>query len=119
MRCHISEAAAALVSIFLVLMQTSAYAAEASVTAEVHEHRILLSPAQRRIYHNCLTQDWTAEWCRAHSWGILSTYNRTYAECVAAQHRGYFVLNGRPRFVNMEGYCWGKAHRYSDLLPLK
>jgi hypothetical protein len=117
MRGHISPTAAALVSISLVLMQTSTYAAE--VTAEVHQPRILLTPGQRRVYHACLTQDWTAEWCRSHTWGIFSTYDRTYAECVAAQHHGKFVVNGRPRFVNMEGYCWGKAHRFSGVLPLK
>jgi hypothetical protein len=119
MRNHTSPTTAALVSIFLVLIQTSTYAAEALATVEVHQHRILLTPEQRRVYHDCLTQDWTAEWCRGHSWGIFSTYDRTYAECVAAQHHGWFVVNGRPRFVNMEGYCWGKAHRFSGMLPLK
>jgi hypothetical protein len=101
MRDHASLTTAALVSIFLVLIQASAYA-----------QGILLTPSQRSVYHACLTQDWIAEFCRAHTWGILSTYDRTYAGCVAAQHHGEFVLNGRPRGVNMEGYCWAKAHSY-------
>jgi hypothetical protein len=103
MRDHASSTTAALVSIFLVLIQVSAYA----------QPRILLSPSQRRVYHACLTQDWIAEFCRANAWGIFSTYDRTYAGCVAAQHHGEFVVNGRPRLVNMEGYCWDKAHRFA------
>lgn len=102
MRDHASSTTAALVSIFLVLMQASAYA----------QARILLTPSERRVYHNCLTQDWIAEFCRANAWGIFSTFNRTYVACVAAQHHGRFVLNGRPRFVNMEGYCSAKARRF-------
>jgi hypothetical protein len=113
MRGHVSPTAAALVSISLVLIQTSTYAAEVGAPTEVYQPRILLTPRQTTVYHDCLTQDWIAEWCRVHSWGIFSTYDRTYAECVAAQHHGRFVVNGRPRFVNMEGYCWGKAHRFA------
>lgn len=74
--------------------------------------RILLTPHQTRIYHNCLTEDWIADYCRGHSWGIFSTYDRTYAECVAAEHYGRFVVNGRPPSVNMEAYCWHKAHGF-------
>lgn len=106
MRDHASSAIAALVSIFLVLIQTSAHAAYT-------RPGILLSPWQRRIYHECLVQDWISEYCRANSWGILSTYNRTYVGCVAAQNHGSFVLSGRPRGVNMEGYCWSKAHGFT------
>ena len=102
MRDHASSTTTALVSIFLVLMQVSAYA----------QPRILLTPSQRRVYHACLMQDWIAEFCRANAWGISSTFNRTYVGCVAAQHHGRFVLNGRPPLVNMEGYCWAKAHRF-------
>jgi hypothetical protein len=113
MRGHTPPTAAVLISIFSVLIQTPTYAAEgeAIATARVHQHRILLTPSQRRVYHACLTQDWIAEYCRANAWGILSTFNRTYVACVAAQHHGEFVVNGRPGFVNMEGYCWDKAHR--------
>ena len=72
--------------------------------------RILLTPAQTRIYHRCLTDDWVEGYCRAHSWGVFSSYNRTFAECIAAEHRGRFVVNGRPPGVNMEAYCWDMAH---------
>lgn len=102
MRGHSSSTTAALVSVFLVLVQCSAFAAP----------RILLTPGQRRVYHACLTQEWIAEFCRAHAWGTFSSFDRTYTECVAAQHHGQFILNGRPRFVNMEAFCWDKAHRF-------
>jgi hypothetical protein len=92
----------------------------ATPSSDAHQHRILLTPKQRKVYRDCLTQDWTAEWCRGHTWGIFSTYDRTYAECVAAQHYGKFVVNGRSRFVNLEGYCWSKARRFApDIVPLK
>jgi nitroimidazol reductase NimA-like FMN-containing flavoprotein (pyridoxamine 5'-phosphate oxidase superfamily) len=102
MRDHASSTTAGLVSVFLVLIQASAFA----------QPRILLTPGERRVYNNCLAQDWIAQYCRANAWGVLATFNRTYAACVAAQHHGRFVLNGRPPFVNMEGYCSAKARGY-------
>jgi hypothetical protein len=114
MRGHTLPTAAVLISIFSVLIQTPTYAAEgeAIATAPVYQHQILLTPSQRRVYHACLTQDWIAEFCRANAWGTFSTFDRTYVACVAAQHHGGFVLNGRPRFVNMEGYCSAKARGF-------
>ena len=72
--------------------------------------RILLTPAQTRIYHRCLTDDWIEGYCRAHAWGAFASYDRTFAECIAAEHHGRFVVNDRPLVVNMEAYCWDMAH---------
>jgi hypothetical protein len=75
-----------------------------------HQSRILLTPAQTRIYHECLTQDWIEDFCRAHGWGMFAAHNRTVRECIAAEHHGRYVVNGRPPSANMEAYCWDKAH---------
>jgi hypothetical protein len=74
------------------------------------ESRILLTPAQTRIYHECLTEDWIEDFCRAHGWGMFAAHDRTVRECIAAEHRGRYLVNGRPAFINMEAFCWDKAH---------
>lgn len=96
-------AATVIAVLFLIFEHTTSYAGYG---------RILLTPRQTRIYHACLTEDWIAAWCRSHSWGISSTYDRTYAGCIAAEHYGRFVINDRPPSVNMESYCWHKAHGF-------
>lgn len=95
-------AAAGLVGVCILLGHSSGYAGE----------RILLTPAQTRIYHRCLTDDWIEGYCRTHAWGAFASYDRTYAECIAAEHHGRFVVNERPASVNMEAYCWHKAHGF-------
>jgi hypothetical protein len=74
------------------------------------QSRILLTPAQTRIYHKCLIEDWIEDFCRAHGWGMSDAHDRTVRECIAAEHHGRYVVNGRPPFVNMEAFCWDKAH---------
>jgi|ERR1700682_4072759 len=73
------------------------------------QQRILLTPAQAKIYHACLTADWIEDYCRSHAWGIFGTYDRTKAECVAAENGGIYPVNGRRLFENIEGYCWDQA----------
>ena len=77
----------------------------------VREPRILLSPAQTKLYHACLTDGWVEEFCRDHGWGIFGTYEQTKAECIAAEHHGRYIVNGRPPFLSTEAYCWAKAHK--------
>jgi hypothetical protein len=81
-----------------------------SPPALARQQRILLTPAQTRFYHACLTADWVEGYCRAHAWGIFDTYDRTEAECVAAEHGGKYPVNNRPALENTEGYCWAQAH---------
>jgi hypothetical protein len=71
---------------------------------------ILLTPAQSKVYHECLTAQWVEDYCRDHSWGIFATFDRTKAECVAAENGGIYPVNGRRFFENTEGYCWAQAH---------
>lgn len=76
------------------------------------EPGILLTPAQTRIYHACLTADWIQDFCRSHAWGTSAAYDRTEAECVAA-NRGYVrFMDGRDLSGNTEAYCWDQAHSY-------
>jgi hypothetical protein len=77
-----------------------------------YAHGILLSPAQTRHYHQCLTDGWIEEFCHRHGWGLFGVYKATVAECIAAQHHGRLVVNGRPPFLSNEAYCWAKAHHY-------
>jgi hypothetical protein len=76
------------------------------------EARILLTPEQTKVYHECLTEGWIEDFCRSHSWGVFSSYDRTYAACIAAEHRGRSLVNGRPPIISMEAYCWEQAHRF-------
>jgi len=94
------RAMAGLISFCALLAHAPGYAGE----------RILLTPAQTRIYHRCLTDDWIEGYCRSHAWGVFASYNRTFAECIAAEHHGRFVVIDRPSSVNVEAYCWGMAH---------
>jgi len=71
--------------------------------------RVLLTPEQTRTYHACLTAAWVQEYCRTHAWGIFGSYDRTEAECVAADRGDIFSLNSRRLYENTEGYCWNQA----------
>jgi hypothetical protein len=75
--------------------------------------RLLLTPQQTRAYHACLTAAWLQEYCQSHAWGILGTYDRTNAECIAVNRADIYSLNDRRPFENTEGYCWSQAHRFA------
>jgi len=75
------------------------------------EQRILLTPAQTRAYHDCLTAAWLLEYCQTHAWGAFGSYDRTKAECLAADRADVFALRDRRYFENNESYCWNQAHR--------
>jgi hypothetical protein len=75
--------------------------------------RVLLTPEQTRAYHECMTAAWVQEYCRSHAWGIFGRYDRTEAECVAANRGNIFSLNDRRLYENTEGYCWNQAHNIS------
>jgi hypothetical protein len=75
--------------------------------------RVLLTPEQTRAYHACLTAAWVQDYCRTHSWGIFGSFDRTEAECVAANRGDFFSLNSQRLYENTEGYCWNQAHRVS------
>ena len=79
-------------------------------SAVAQQRQILLSPAQARIYHACLTAAWVQEYCQSHAWGIFATYDRTKAECIAADRGDIYSMNGRRFFENTEGYCWDQAY---------
>ena len=72
--------------------------------------RVLLTPEQTKAYHACLTAAWVQEYCHTHAWGIFGTYDRTEAECVAADRGNIYSLDGRRFLENTEGYCWNQAH---------
>jgi hypothetical protein len=91
------------------------YILTAGSSAFSQEPRLLLTPVQTRIYHACLTAAWLQDYCSSHAWGIFATYDRTRAECVAANHGDIFSLSGRRYFENNEGYCWDQAHRVGPI----
>ena len=74
--------------------------------------RVLLTPEQTRAYHACLTAAWLQEYCGTHAWGIFGTYDRTNAECIAANRADIYALSSRRVFENTEGYCWNQAHQF-------
>jgi hypothetical protein len=80
--------------------------------ASSQEARVLLTPEQTRAYHACLTAAWVQDYCHSHAWGIFGTYDRTEAECVAADRGDGYALNGRRFLENTEGYCWNQAHMF-------
>jgi hypothetical protein len=94
--------AAALVSGYLLASGAPAFSQDPSV---------LLTPQQTRAYHACMTAAWVQDFCTSHAWGIFATFDRTKAECIAADRGNIFPLEGRRYFENTEGYCWSEAHR--------
>ncbi len=72
--------------------------------------RVLLTPEQTRAYHACMTAAWVQEYCHTHAWGIFGSYDRTEAECVAADRGDIFSLNSQRLYENTESYCWNQAH---------
>jgi hypothetical protein len=78
--------------------------------ASSQEARVLLTPEQTKAYHACLTAAWVQDYCRSHAWGIFGTYDRTNAECVAADRGDNYSMQGRRFLENTEGYCWNQAH---------
>ena len=78
--------------------------------ARSQEARVLMTPAQTRAYHACMTAAWVQDYCKTHAWGIFSTYDRTRVECIAANRGDIFPMYAQRMFENTEGYCWNQAH---------
>jgi hypothetical protein len=68
----------------------------------------LLTPAQTRAYHACMTAAWIDDYCRENAWGVFVRYDRTYPACVLANRGRIFPLAGRP-FFDADEYCWNQA----------
>jgi hypothetical protein len=76
--------------------------------AFAQERWSLLTPAETRAYHACLTAIWVEDYCRSTAWRVFVRYDRTYPACVLANRGRIYPLAGS-HFFDRDEYCANQA----------